>query len=458
MMNDLWPHQLSFIERAQQHAGFGVFAGLGTGKSRIALEIAKEREAKRILILAPRAAMPVWPAQISEYADWIWTVPDHDTLIRWMTRTPTIAERLNYIKTAIVRPHNYGTPYAVILNYEASWREPMASWLGSQLWDIIIADEAHKLKAPGGKQSKFASRLAMVSKARLALTGTPLAHSPLDAYALYRFLDKSVFGTSFVAFKAQYALMDPFYPNKFLRLINPQLFKEKFDSISMQVATDDVLTLPEGFHQFREFFLPPDARAVYDSLKDQFCAEYRDHLITPANAGVRLLRLQQVTSGFVTRDREEKPTFLHSGKIELLREIIEELPENEPLVIFCRFTADLEAVQALAAELKLSYSELSGHRNDLADWQRGQSQVLGVQIQAGSVGIDLTRARYAIYYSVGFSLTDYLQSLARIRRPGQTRNCFYIYLVADSTIDNVVYRALRKREDLIKAVLTGMVE
>lgn len=79
--------------------------------------------------------------------------------------------------------------------------------------------------------------------------------------------------------------------------------------------------------------------------------------------------------------------------------------------------------------------------------------ILAVQIQAGGVGIDLTRASYSIYYSVGFSLGDYEQSLARVHRPGQTRNVVYIHLVAEQTIDEKVYRALSEKKNVVEAVI-----
>jgi hypothetical protein len=72
------------------------------------------------------------------------------------------------------------------------------------------------------------------------------------------------------------------------------------------------------------------------------------------------------------------------------------------------------------------------------------------------VGIDLSRAAYAFYYSLGFSLGDYEQSLARLRRPGQTRCVRYYHLVAPGTVDEQVYAALRERRSVIEAVLRNL--
>lgn len=117
---------------------------------------------------------------------------------------------------------------------------------------------------------------------------------------------------------------------------------------------------------------------------------------------------------------------------------------------------DLDVVHAVCQRLGRTSGELSGERDQWEAFQFGEAfDVLAVQIQAGGVGVNLTRAAYAIYYSVGFSLGDYLQSLARIHRPGQTRPVTYYHLVASGTIDERVYAALQARQDLVEAVLAG---
>ena len=86
----------------------------------------------------------------------------------------------------------------------------------------------------------------------------------------------------------------------------------------------------------------------------------------------------------------------------------------------------------------------------------GEATVLAVQIQSGGEGIDLTRAAYCAYYSIGHSLGDYDQSLARIHRPGQTRPVVYYHLTASATVDVAVYDALDKKRNVIDAVLASL--
>ncbi len=86
-------------------------------------------------------------------------------------------------------------------------------FLGRELdWDLIIADEAHRIKAPGGRASLFFKRMRTRANYRVALTGTPMPHGPLDIYAVFRFLDITIFGPGFAPFRQEYAVMGGYPP------------------------------------------------------------------------------------------------------------------------------------------------------------------------------------------------------------------------------------------------------
>jgi len=106
--------------------------------------------------------------------------------------------------------------------------------------------------------------------------------------------------------------------------------------------------------------------------------------------------------------------------MSLLRDVLEDIAD-EAVVVFCRFPKDLEAVNRVADETARRSLELSGRMDELKRWQAGETPALAVQIDSGGVGVDLRRARYSIYYSPGFSLGSYEQSLTRIHRPGAGR-------------------------------------
>jgi len=144
-------------------------------------------------------------------------------------------------------------------------------------------------------------------------------------------------------------------------------------------------------------------------------------------------------------------------KRSLLADTIEDVPSSEKVVVFCRFTHDLDSVRHVAHAQGRTYGELSGRRRDgLTEdaTMNPEVDVIGVQIQSGGVGIDLTAARYCVFYSVGFSLGDYDQALRRVHRPGQERPVTYYHLTCEDTIDELVYDALEKRKDLVEYVLS----
>lgn len=458
---NLWHHQQQAIDFALPKRGAGIGAKVGLGKTKIAIELCRAWNARKVLVIAPKAGMGVWPEQMALHSSHLEPILT-DRNLNLTKRWERAHQRINML-------NNNG--YALIINYEATILEPWRSWLVNRVWDVIICDEAHKLKSAGGAQSKYIARLGKVAKHRLALSGTPLAQSPLDAYAECRFLDTSVFGTSNAMFRSRYAIMDPLFPSRAQSFINMDEFKAKFDSLWYTVTPEQAgVWLPEAIEIERTCELIGEGRKVYDELQGQFCAEIRGGTVTPGNAAVRLLRLQQLTSGHI-RDDSAQLIKVNSSKAELLREVLEELPDDEPVVVFCRFRPDLALVHAIGSALNRQVAELSGERNELAEWKEGERNfgegtficsvpapsILAVQIQAGSAANDFTRARYVIYFSVGHSLLDFEQSKGRVRRPNSTyETVFYIYLIAKNTVDRRVYRALRNNKRVIDDIMAGV--
>lgn len=352
----------------------------------------------------------------------------------------------------------------VVVNYDSVWRGELGKAVAKHKWSAIILDESHRAKSPGGKASRWLASLARANpNARLmCLTGTPMPHSPLDLYGQFRFLDPAVFGTSFARYRARYAETDFKFPSKVKKWIRQDELTAKLNQHAWRIAADDVLSLPEAIHETIDVTLSPKCRKFYKELERDMVAALEQGTVTTSNALTRLLRLQQATSGYAAIDEADStsPMLIDGSpsKRLALTDWMQDLPIAEPVVVFCRFRCDLQEVGAVARELGRQYAELSGARNELAAWQAGNADVLGVQLQSGGVGIDLTRAAYCVYYSMGYSLGDYEQSLARLRRPGQTRCCRYYHLVCKDTVDEQVYAALKQRRSVVDSVLQGLTE
>jgi SNF2 family DNA or RNA helicase len=144
-----------------------------------------------------------------------------------------------------------------------------------------------------------------------------------------------------------------------------------------------------------------------------------------------------------------------TAKIELLADVLEDFPEREPLVIFVRFLSDIEAVRAVCEKQDRIVGEVSGQRKELtgAGTFPEDRDVMVVQIQSGSLGINLSRASTAIFYSWGWSLGDVEQARARIRHSDNVKKLQFIHMVIEKSIDERMMNCLQTRRDFIEDVL-----
>lgn len=445
----LWKHQEESIDFVMSHRAAGVFSGMGSGKTRVAVEVVKRLDQQLILVVCPKAALEdgVWSQNFEQYFGRAYGYLG-------LTGKATVHQKTNLMNSKIAEYRELGIPLVICMNYDIVWRTPLKSFIMKHKWDCVILDEGHRIKSAGSTVSKFFAGLGKKTNARkLALTGTPTPNSPLDVYGLYRFLASDIFGTNFDNFKHQYADFGGFNGYQVLRFKNLDDLGQKMGTIAIRFRTEDVLDLPPISHIKRFCDLGPNARRAYNDLNNEFITQIGDGEITASNILVKSLRLQQIASGYAKMDDRDQPIEIDTAKRVLLEEVIEELPHEiseeglvlEPLVVFCKFTADIKGAIEVLRKKGYKVGEISGRAKHLEPWRTGAINALVIQIDAGSESIDLTRASYAVYYSHTYHLGTFEQSQARLHRPGQTKPTRFIHLIARDTIDEVIYQALTKK-------------
>ncbi len=462
-----WVHQRNALDYAMRTPAVGLWYDMGTGKSKIAVDLIRNTNAKRTVILCPKSVIDVWPKQFETHC------ADPVPRILTFKKSWGSVKKAAVLEEALKDP----SPLVVVLNYESARMHPLGPKIGKSgrmdqanlglflntKWDIVICDEAHRVKSYSSKISKFAWHLGKRAERRVGLSGTPIPHSPLDAFGVYRFLDPAIFGVYYTPFRARYAIMGGFTGLEVRGFQNLDELTDKMNTIALTVKASDVLDLPEVRDIWLWCELGAKARKAYDELEQELITYIEGEEITLSNMLVKSLRLQQITGGAVNSDEGNKIE-VDDSKKQVLSDLLEDIPPDDPVVVFGRFSHDLEmAHRCCYTERKgkrtytRNFYELSGKQNQLAEWQAAtDGGVLAVQIQSGGVGVDLTRSRYCVYYSTGFSLGDYLQSRARVHRPGQDRNVVYYHLGARNTIDITVAKALEKKEDLVESVLASL--
>lgn len=449
-MTRLWAHQQAAIAWALDRYQAILNHGMGAGKTRTTLEILRRCGASRTLVCCPVAVIAAWVKQVG-----LW-LPD----VRVVALTKGTSKDKDEIVAAALADT---TPVIVVVNYETAWR--MKS-LERVRWDALVWDEVHRLKAPSGAASRWAGRICKSNPQarKIALSGTLIPHSVLDLWAIYRAVespDCPTFGTSFTLHRAKYAVMSNGQQKFVVGYRNLDDAHKKLAATTHQVKSADVLDLPPIVVQDVTVELSPAEARVYRELETDFCAVVEGGTITPANALVQLLRMQQVCGGAVRYDGDKGALNLVEipAKAAALADMLQDLPTGEPVVVFCRFSSDIANVRAAAARLGITTSELSGSERRLEEWQAGKTQLLVTQIQSGGIGIDLTRASVAWFFSLGYSLSEYEQAVARLHRPGQTKHTHIYHLIATisgrSTVDGRVHEAIRDRKEIVDVILDG---
>jgi SNF2 family DNA or RNA helicase len=445
-----WKHQHDAYTRLGRlwfagQPGVALFSGMGTGKSLVATALFQAFGFRRILIVSGTKAMvEEWPDMLAAYTD---------GGIRGVPLTGTLVKRTATLREALQSPDRI----AVVTNVESYWSGRLGYEIECAPWDCLVFDESQKIKGAGSKASLFAYRLAKrhPQAKRLIMTGTPLHDKPIDIYGQYRFLDPRVFGTNLAAFKTRYAVEEPIAQGimKITGYKNLDEFADRMHAIAFRVD-ESVLDLPPISEIDRRVRLTGKSVAAYERLRSESILELTgtDDVLIASNVLARQTRLQQVTSGYVNRPDGEVEIIGHDKRDALL-DLLSDLDPAKPVVVFGRFSYDLDTFRAVAASLDRPYLEQSGRRHEWREWRaRDDNAILGVQVQAGGAGIDLTRSPYGVFYSHTFSLGDYEQAVKRIHRPGQASPTILYHLLASvpnrRSVDLSIRAALRDKREV----------
>ena len=453
-----WKNQDEAFDFAMNRRSCMLDMEMGTGKTRVALDVAFAREdVHKVLVVCPKAVLSVWEENLHKFydenGDW-----ECVTLSgKWSVKKKS--EELRKGMEEAVKSKLFA-----VVNYDSVWRSELGNYIYKKAeFDMVVLDESHRAKAAGSKVSKYLGMLGKKIKYKMCLSGTPMANSPLDVYGQYRFLDPEIFGTSYYLFQSQYAIMGGPDLKFVVGFKNQKELHRKFASIAYTCKMSDIkdrIKLPDALPPVQiQVELGGKDMKTMKELSKEFVAECGSGHVVVNNVLTKILRMQQICSGFcftketVFDDGELQE--LNTVKEDTLSDILEDIGIKENVVVFCVFRHDLEAIKRATQKSKRNYYELSGSENTLNDWKLDDGAVVGVQIQAGSEGVDMTKSNHAIYYSVPHSLAMYNQSKARLYRPGQNKAVSFVHLIAKDTIDEAMYRSLIKKEDVIEAIKGG---
>lgn len=472
-------HQLKIFNESRDAEEFAIFWEQGTGKTKLILDTAawlwERGRIDGMLIVAPNGVHSNWinreiPIHLPE------RVPA--VCFNWTGTTSKKSQR----QMATTASAEFGV-FAINVEAFSSPRGAKAAreflMSGRRL---MIVDESTRIKTPGAKRTKAIIRLSSLAPFRRILTGTPITQSPLDLYAQMLFLNPAILGfSSYYAFKHYYAVweqkIDGNSGHKYERIVQFVHLDEliaTLEPVSSRITKSECLDLPDKIYKTRPVVLSKEQRALYKSMSEQLMLEIEGEQILATITLTKILRLRQITGGFVPVENGNKSAVPIPGtnpKIDALLETIEE-SAGEKMIVWAVFRAEIQKIgQILKKEFgQSSVMEYHGgvsrsDRNKSIDLFQSDPNVrffVGTP-QSGGMGLTLTAAETVVYFSTDWKLEDRLQSEDRNHRIGQRKNVLYVDLIADDTIDVDVVESLRRKKSLadyitrdrVRAMLAG---
>jgi len=436
------------LEKLDSGGGAALLMEMGCGKTLTTLAIVgqlrKERKIQRLLVVAPLSILGVWEQEFSKFACYRYSL--------------AVLHGTSEKKADTIR-HMTGTSLQVlVVNYESTWRleKELAAWKP----DMIVCDEGHKIKTHNIAASKALHRLSANAKYRLLLTGTVITNKPVDVFSQYKFADPKVYGSSFYRFRNRFFDMvgyGNYTPVMKKAMIDE--FVERLHSIAFRATKDECLDLPESTDETRFVTLEPDAQRIYRQLVKDSYADLAEGSVTATNVLTRLLRLSQLTGGFIGNDDNASAERVSTAKLDALADIVDSAEQDgRKLVVIARFIPEIDAITEMLKKKGIQYAKITG---DVTDRQKQidafqhdpNVRVFIGQIATAGLGITLTAAQTMVFYSLDYSMSNYEQTRARIHRIGQKNACTYIHLAARGTVDEKVLKALHDKADLAKALV-----
>lgn len=348
---------------------------------------------------------------------------------------------------------------------------------------MFVIDESSRIKNPAAGRTKAIMQLRMLANYARIATGTPVTNSPVDVFSQMEFLESGLLGTtSHRAFVAEYAeLMNMNHPMmKNLVQRNPRAAQaqiiardekgnpkwrnlDKLQGLlkphSFRVLKRDCLDLPDKIYKTHPFDLSPDQEKAYKLMDEESRIEIAEDEILSVSALAALVKLQQITSGFVITPGIPVPMYVSekNPRLDALLDLVEDI--DGQFIVWARFREELSTIAMALSNAGFRVGQYHGgvaaaDREAVVDqFQKGELDVFVGQPQSGGIGLTLTKAETVIYYSNDFNLETRLQSEDRAHRIGTKKNVVYIDLVANGTIDEAITRALHRKSKVAASVL-----
>jgi len=461
-----YQHQKDALTKCWNKTAFAIFAEMGTGKTKIALDNAcilyNKGKIDRLLVVAPKGAYMNWvdleiPVHVPDYIE--------KKVLGWK---PSTSAKYKAQLKDILTVGDYRLKI-MVMNVEAFSTKKGLDFAKLFLIgnSMIIVDESTTIKNPQAKRTKSLLALSKEAKYRRIMTGSPVTQSPMDLWSQMDFLDPEILGqSSFYAFRTRYAVLITANAaggtHKFQKIVkfkNLSQLGQLVSPHSFRILKKDCLDLPDKIYTKREIELTDEQHKAYSEMKANAITILKDKSMTAVNVLTQLIRLHQITCGHMKTDDDEVIELKNNRLTELMQILGE---TTGKVIIWANYINDIKAIEKAVKEEfgKESYCTYYGataQEDRQACITKFQDENNPIRFfigntQTGGYGITLTQASTVIYYSNNYDLEKRIQSEDRAHRIGQKNKVLYIDLVAKQTVDEKIIKALRSKINIAREI------
>lgn len=362
-----------------------------------------------------------------------------------------------YIPAASYRKNYRWDDYPIfVTSIDLAKREPHREEILNIDYDIVIIDEAHRLKNHKTINYNFVQSLKM--KYSLLLTATPIQNNLIEIFNLVTILKPGYLG-DYETFLKKYGtkqknvLQDKYLTKLIQKVMVRNLRKETLlDNVERNIHS--------VWLQFSE-----EEQKVYNKLNDFFQRFSSLSKITflkeiCSSREACYLSLQNSKNEHIKSEGEallnDIAALPHHTKAIKLIELIQSFGD-EKVIVFTEYRATQYYLQWYLEQHNISSVTFSGGlRRGRKDWItelfKTNKQVL-VATEAGGEGINLQFCRYMINYDLPWNPMKLEQRIGRIHRYGQ-KNDIHIYNFAiENTLEEHIMKLLYEKIEIFERVI-----
>lgn len=459
----LMPFQSASVRALEAAGSFILAHQMGLGKTPIVCQALEYLGASRNLIVCPSAVRWSWVEHLKRWSgmDNIYVVSS--TPVKTDNATVIHRNRDKLIEKALEEDNT-----TIVLGYEM-----LKKHLGNLLryeYDVIVFDEAHRIKNRKAQVTQAAMQMSNVCARRWLLTGTPIRNNYTDLYTLLSIVDPMRF-TSYWNFVNLYLETTPniFGGVDVVGLKNEEEFNSMLSVYMYKLTKEEVMPeLPPIIYETSKLPMNTEQARAYKQMEEEFMlyiedemkeTGYADPIITAPNTVAKIIRLRQIC---LMPEMIGGPA--DSAKLDWLEDRVEEyLEQGERLLIFSFFRQFIDYVENMLEHKGMYFGRITGDVSS-EDRYRVQQQLTGGDIdivigtgQTMGEGMNLQAATTAIFCDLDWVPAVNQQAEERIQRGDIKKSPNVVRLYHPDTIEQDIMAVLHRKER-ITSKATGQVE